>query len=421
MPGPLLLSRRFAPLFWCQLFAAFNDNFLKTALVFVILFHSDARDAEALITVASAVFIAPFFFLSALGGELADRYDKAGVAQWLKFVEIFVAALGAWGYAQSSLLLLFVSLFGFGVLAALFGPIKYGILPDHLKREDLPAGNALVEGATFVAILLGTIVGGLAARGEGASATFAALVMGFALACWIAALLIPPTGEGAPHLRIANNIAASTVKMLRYLRADARLWWGAMVTSWFWLVGIVVLSLLPPLIKTQLGGNEDTLTVYLAIFSVAVGVGSGLAAVIARGRIVLKTTLMGAVLLGVFALDLGVATFGIAPAQTSLDPAVVLSSGLGLRAAIDLCGLAIAGGLFIVPAFVAVQAWSDAGHRARTIAAVNVLNAAFMTGAAIAVAIMQKFGVTVPALFALIGVATLGVAIAIWRTMPKDT
>jgi MFS family permease len=421
MPGPLLLSRRFAPLFWCQFFAAFNDNFLKTALVFVILFHSGARDAEALITVASAVFIAPFFFLSALGGELADRYDKAGVAQWLKFVEIFVAALGAWGYAQSSLLLLFVSLFGFGVLAALFGPIKYGILPDHLKREDLPAGNALVEGATFVAILLGTIVGGLAARGEGAPATFAALVMGFALACWIAALLIPPTGEGAPHLRIANNIAASTLKMLRYLRADARLWWGAMVTSWFWLVGIVVLSLLPPLIKTQLGGNEDTLTVYLAIFSVAVGVGSGLAAVIARGRIVLKTTLMGAVLIGVFALDLGVATFGIAPAQTSLDPAVVLSSGLGLRAAIDLCGLAIAGGLFIVPAFVAVQAWSDAGHRARTIAAVNVLNAAFMTGAAIAVAIMQKFGVTVPALFALIGVATLGVTIAIWRTMPKDT
>ncbi|HEX3162803.1 MAG TPA: MFS transporter [Pseudolabrys sp.] len=421
MPGPLLLSRRFAPLFWCQFFAAFNDNFLKTALVFVILFHSDARNAEALITFASAVFIAPYFFLSAFGGELADRYDKARVAQWLKFLEIFIAGLALWGYARSSLPLLFVSLFGFGVLAALFGPIKYGILPDHLKREDLPAGNALVEGATFIAILLGTIVGGLAARGEGAAATFAALVMGFALACWISALFIPATGEGAPHLKITANIAASTVAMLRYLRADTRLWWGAMVTSWFWLVGIVVLSLLPPLIKTQLGGNEDTLTVYLAVFSVAVGVGSGLAAVIARGRIVLKTTLMGAILLGGFSLDLGIATFGIASSQTLSGPAVVLSSGLGLRAAIDLCGLAIAGGLFIVPAFAAVQAWSDAGHRARTIAAVNVLNAAFMTGATIAVAVMQKFGATVPALFALIGVATLGVAVAIWKTMPRDT
>ncbi len=419
MPDPLLLSRRFAPLFWCQFFAAFNDNFLKTALVFVILFHSGARDTEVLITFASAVFIAPYFFLSALGGELADRYDKARVAQWLKFLEIFIAALAVWGYAGSSLVLLFISLFGFGALAALFGPIKYGILPDHLKREDLPAGNALVEGATFVAILLGTIVGGIAARGQGAVATFAVLVIGFALACWIAALLIPATGEGAPHLKIANNIVASTGEMLRYLRADERLWWGAMVTSWFWLAGIVVLSLLPPLIKKQIGGNEDTLTVYLAIFSVAVGVGSGLAAMIARGRIVLRTTLVGAILLGSFALDLGVATYAIAPTQTLQGPAVVLSSGPGLRAAIDLCGLAIAGGLFIVPAFAAVQAWSDAGHRARTVAAVNVLNAAFMTGATIAVAIMQKSGVTVPTLFALIGIATLGVAVAIWRTMPK--
>jgi acyl-[acyl-carrier-protein]-phospholipid O-acyltransferase/long-chain-fatty-acid--[acyl-carrier-protein] ligase len=419
MPGLLLLSRRFAPLFWCQFFAAFNDNFLKTALVFVILFHSGARDAEALITFASAVFIAPYFFLSALGGELADRYDKARVTQWLKFTEIFVAALAVWGYARSSLLLLLVSLLGFGVLAALFGPIKYGILPDHLKREDLPAGNALVEGATFIAILLGTIVGGLAARGEGTIAMFAALVMGFALACWLAALLIPETGEGAPHLKIASNIAASTIEMLRYLRADARLWWGAMVTSWFWLVGIVVLSLLPPLIKLQLGGNENTLTVYLAIFSVAVGIGSGLAAVIARGRIVLRTTLIGAILLGGIAFDLGLATLRTAPPQTLLDPASVLSSAPGLHIAVDLCGLAIAGGLFIVPAFAAVQAWSDAGYRARTIAAVNVLNAAFMTGATIVVAIMQKLGATVPALFVLIGVATLGVAVAIWRTMPK--
>ena len=421
MPGPLLLSRRFAPLFWCQFFAAFNDNFLKTALVFVILFRSVARDAEALITIASAVFIAPYFFLSALGGELADRYDKARVAQWLKFVEIVVAALAVWGYVQASLPLLFAALFGFGVLGALFGPIKYGILPDHLKREQLPAGNALVEGATFVAILLGTTVGGLAARGEGAVAMFAVLVMGFAFACWTSALLIPATGEGAPHLKIAINIAGSTADMVRHLRADPRLWWGAMVTSWFWLVGIVALSLLPPLIKMLIGGNEATVTAYLAVFSIAVGAGSGLAAVIARGRIVLKTTLVGAVLLGSFALDLGIATLGVGSPQTLQGPAAVLSSGLGLRAAIDLCGLAIAGGLFVVPAFAAVQAWSNAGYRARTIAAVNVLNAAFMTGATVVVAIMQKYGVTVPALFALIGVATLGVAVAIWKTMPPSS
>ena len=419
MPPPLLLSRRFAPLFWCQFFAAFNDNFLKTALVFVILFRSDTRDTEALITFASAVFIAPYFFLSGLGGQLADRYDKAWVAQRIKFAEIFVAALAAWGYVQTSLPLLFIALAGFGVLAALFGPIKYGILPDHLHRTELPTGNALVEGATFVAILLGTLAGGLAARNGSEVGPFAALVISFAIACWIAALLIPATGEGAPGLKIAINVVTSTTAMIRYLRADQRLWWGAMVTSWFWLVGIVVLSLLPPLIKTIIGGNEDTVTAYLALFSIAVGVGSGLAAAIARGRIVLRTTLVGAVLLGVFTLDLGIATLGAGPALSLQGPALVFTSALGLRAAIDLCGLAIAGGLFIVPAFAAVQAWSGADHRARTVAAVNVLNAAFMTGATIFLAVMQKYGATVPALFVLIGVATLVVALAIWRTMPK--
>jgi MFS family permease len=421
MPTPLLLSRRFAPLFWCQFFAAFNDNFLKTALVFVILFHLGAGNSEALITFAGAVFIAPYFFLSALGGQFADRYDKARVAQWLKFVEIFVAALAAWAYLRSSLALLFSALFGFGVLAALFGPIKYGILPDHLRREQLPAGNALVEGATFVAILLGTIAGGLAARNSNEAGLFAALIMGFAIACWLSALLIPATGEGAPQLKIAINIAASTTAMIRYLRSDARLWWGAMVTSWFWLVGIVVLSLLPPLIKTIIGGNEETVTVYLAGFSIAVGAGSGLAALIARGRIVLKTTLVGAVLLGAFAVDLGLATSGAPLAASAQGPAAVFSSTLAIRAAIDLCGLAAAGGLFIVPAFAAVQAWSGADHRARTIAAVNVLNAAFMTGATVIVAVLQKYGATLPALFALIGVATLGVALAIWKTMPKTS
>jgi len=420
MPPPIMLSRRFAPLFWCQFFAAFNDNFLKTALVFVVLFHLNARDAEALITLASAIFIAPYFFLSALGGELADRYDKALVAQRLKFIEIFVAALAAWGYVQASLPLLYGALLGFGILAALFGPIKYGILPDHLRREQLPTGNALVEGATFVAILLGTIAGGLAARGQGSHVLFAALVIGFAIACWLSARLIPATGEGAPGLRISANIATSTAAMIRHLCADPRLWWGAMVTSWFWLVGIVVLSLLPPLIKTLIGGNEDTVVAYLAIFTIAVGAGSGLAAAIARGRIMLRTTLVGALLLGIFAIDLGAAILGAPPVALPQGPAAVFASALGVRAAVDLCGLAIAGGLFIVPAFSAVQAWSDVDYRARTIAAVNVLNAAFMTGATILVAVMQKFGVTIPALFLLIGVLTLLVALAIWKTMPKS-
>ena len=417
---PLLLSRRFAPLFWCQFFAAFNDNFLKTALVFLILFRGGGGGhAAALITSASAVLIAPFFLLSALGGQLADRYDKALVAQRLKFVEIFVAGVAVAGYVLGSLPILFCALAGFGVLAALFTPIKYGILPDHLKREQLPTGNALVEGATFIAILLGTTVAGLASGGSGETIMFVALVLGFALACWLVALLIPPSGEGAPQLKISANILASTAAMIRYLHADKRLWWGGLVTTWFWLVGIVVLSLLPTLIGSLVGGNGDTVTVYLALFTVAVGAGSGLAAVIAHGRIVLTTTLVGAVLLAAFSLDLGVAIWGAVPPTAPQAPGMVFASFLGLRTAVDLAGIAIAGGLFIVPSFAAVQAWSDTQYRARTVAAVNVLNAAGMTGATVVVAILQELGATVPVLFMGIGVATIVVAYAIWRTMPK--
>ena len=418
---PLLLSRRFAPLFWCQFFAAFNDNFLKTALVFLILFHRGGENSAALITLAGAIFIAPYFILSALGGELADRYDKARVAQRLKFVEMFVAALAVLGYARQSVQLLFVALAGFGVLAALFGPIKYGILPDHLKREQLPAGNALVEGATFIAIITGTVAGGVAARHGGGTLGFSILLMGFALACWISSLLIPPTGEGAPHLRVSFNIAASTQAMIHHLRREKRMWWGAMVTSWFWLVGIIVVSLLPTLIKDSIGGNEDTATVYLAIFSVAVGIGSWLAAAIARGRIVLGITVVGALLLGIFSLDLGLGTWGVPPIVALQGPRVTFTALTGLRAAFDLIGLAVAGGLFIVPAFAAVQAWSDPDYRARTVAAVNVLNAAFMTAGALATAGLQKLGMSVPALFLLIGAATLAVTAAIWRTQPRGT
>src|SRR6478609_1779201 len=414
MSSSLLLTRRFAPLFWTQFLSAFSDNFLKNSLVFLILFHIGGSDAEALITLAAAVFIAPYFFLSALGGELADRYDKAVVARRLKFAEIGIAFLAVLGFGIHSVLLLFIALFLFGVIASLFGPIKYGILPDHLARSELPAGNALVEGATFIAILLGTIVGGVAAKDGGDPFHFAFLMIVFSLMCWGASLLIPRTGQAAPNLVVQKNILASTAGLLKFLRADPRLLWGALVTSWFWLVGAVALSLMPPLVKNVLGGNEEVVTACLAIFSIFIAVGSGLAAWLAAGRIILLPTLIGAVLLGLFAIDLGWSTHGAAPIPHLEGYLAILSSARGLRFALDLAGLAIAGGLFIVPTFAAVQAWAGADRRARVVAAVNVLNAAFMAGSTVIVAILQKSGMTTSQLFILLG------AIAVGRTMPAS-
>src|SRR5882724_6795987 len=347
----LLLSRRFAPLFWCQFFSAFSDNFLKNALAFLIVFHIGGSLAEPLTQLAAAVFIAPYFILSALGGQIADRFDKAVIAQRLKLAEIGVSVIAVIGFVMHSVPVLFVALAGFGVIGSLFGPIKYGILPDLLPKSKLPAANALVEGATFLAILLGTIVGGLAARDGGDPASFSGLMLVFALLCWGASLLIPKVGSGAPDLVISTNIVSSTAELIRHLRSERRLWWGALVTSWFWLIGAVVLALLPPLVNNVLGGKEDVATIYLAVFAIAVAVGSGLAAWLSAGRIVILPTLVGAVGLCVFAIDLGWATYGlplhVAPASVS----EVFSSGLGIRMGIDLAGLAISGGLYIVPTF----------------------------------------------------------------------
>src|SRR3974390_2316846 len=221
----LMTSRRFAPLFWCQFFSAFNDNFVRNMLAMLILFRFGGEKSSLKIIIATLIFVLPAIPLSALGGEIADSHDKALVARRLKFAEIGVQMTAAAGFVFSSLTLLYVALFGLGCIAALFGPIKYGILPDHLRREELVSANALVEGATFAAIICGLIAGGLAAM------------------------------EGRPA-------------------AAVRKWVSALATSWFWTVGIVTLSLVPVIIKSRIGGGIDVEIAINLIFAVGIAAGS---------------------------------------------------------------------------------------------------------------------------------------------------
>jgi acyl-[acyl-carrier-protein]-phospholipid O-acyltransferase/long-chain-fatty-acid--[acyl-carrier-protein] ligase len=422
MSQSLLGSRRFAPLFWCQFFSAFNDNFLKNALALLILFKIGGQSGESLVTLAGGIFIAPFFLLSAFGGELADRFDKALVARRLKLAEIGAAAVAVAGFQLNSLPLLFLALFLFGLIGALFGPIKYGILPDHLKREELPAGTALVEGATFLAILGGTITGGLAMTGGGNPALLAVMMMLFALLCWGASLFIPRTAQAAPDLAIDPNILGSTARLLGELWSDTRLWRCAVVTSIFWMIGAIVLSLLPPLVMHTLGGAETVVTIYLAVFAVAIGVGSGLASWLSAGRIILLPTALGALLIGLFSLELGFALLRL-PAQDTigaLAPSAFFARPIAWHAAFNLGILAVAGGLMIVPSFAAIQAWAAPERRARIVAAVNVLNAALMVGGALVVALLQNAGVSIPSL--VLGIAAIGLLAALWisTTMPTS-
>jgi acyl-[acyl-carrier-protein]-phospholipid O-acyltransferase/long-chain-fatty-acid--[acyl-carrier-protein] ligase len=414
MSHSLLVTRRFAPLFWCQFFAAFNDNFLKNALVLLILFQIDGARAESLVTLAGAVFIAPYFVLSALGGQLADKFDKGVVARRIKLVEIGAAGVAVLGFQLASVPLLFSALLMFGVLGALFGPVKYGILPDHLTREELPAGNALVEGATFLAILTGTIAGGIAMQNGGDLTLLSFGMMGVATASYAAAWFIPATPKAAPALRVDANILRSTFTLLRELWVDTPLWRAGVVTSLFWLIGVIAMSLLPPLVKNQMHGSEPVVTIYLAIFAIAIAIGSGLAAFLLHGKIVMLPTAAGAAIIAIASADLGLSLMlspGVSDSP-ALAPAEFFAQPGAWRATIDLALLAVAGGLMIVPSFAAIQAFAAPSERARIVAAVNVLNAAFMALGATIVALVQSAGVGVPTLF--IAVGALALASAVW-------
>ena len=420
-----MASRRFAPLFWCQFFSAFNDNFLKNALVFLIMFGAGGvgggadGGSAALVTLAGAAFIAPFFFLSGLGGQLADRYDKAYVARRLKAAEILAAAVAVLGFWLSSVPILFVALVLFGIVAALFGPIKYGILPDHLARAELPAGNALIEAATFLAILTGTIAGGLAVTHGGAHA-FGLLVMGFAGLCWLASLAIPTTGEAAPTLEVDRNVLRSTGSLMRDLYEDTRLWRTGLITSWFWLVGAVVLALLPALVKRTFGGDETVVTALLALFSVGVALGSGLASWLCAGRIVMLPTPIAALIMGLVSLDLALVASASVPPPSPVGALEFLGSWRGARIAVDFVVLAAAAGLFIVPSFAALQAWTPKERRARVIAASNVLAAAFIVLGAVSLAVLQKAGLSSAGQFLIVGIANLVAGVAVMAVLPTS-
>jgi len=405
----LMTSRKFAPLFWCQLCSALNDNFLKNALVMLMLFGfggaggAAGEHASTLITISGVVFIAPFFILSALGGEIADRCDKAFVARRIRLAEIPIAALAAIGFFLHSVPILFVALGLFGVVAALFGPVKYGILPEKLRTAELPAGNALVEGATFLAILVGTIAGNVAVAATGSAEVVVGVILALAVASWSFAGAIPAAGPAAPGLAITANPWTSTLALLRELKGDRRLWGGAQIVSWFWLVGFVALALLPTLIKTLVNGSEDVVTMCLAMFTIGIAVGSGLAARASHGQPNLGLVPLGAALMGLFALGIAWVAAVLSPGLQPIGPAELIASAPGLVLSVCLCGLAVAGGLFIVPSFAAVQAWAPVERRARVIAAVNVLNAAYMVGAGAVVALLQAAGVGTPLLFAALG------------------
>jgi acyl-[acyl-carrier-protein]-phospholipid O-acyltransferase/long-chain-fatty-acid--[acyl-carrier-protein] ligase len=315
--------------------------------------------------------------------------------------------------------LLFVALALFGTVAALFGPVKYGILPDQLSTAELAMGNALVEGATFMAILIGTIAGGLFVSGATHMGWISLAVVGLSVLCWAFASRIPATIPSAPDLAITRNPWTSTVRLLKTLYAEPRLWDGMVIVSWFWLVGAVVLSLLPAVIKDGVGGTEGVVTLCLAVFAIGIAAGSLFAAHLSHARPNLALVPLGGIVMGLVGLDLAWA-IGHAAHGSDVAPMSFATSIDGFRMLADFFVFAFGGGLFVVPSFAAVQAWSAPSERARVIAAGNVLQAAFMVVGSLFVAVLQAAGLAVAWIFFGLAIASFAVVWFVLSTWGRE-
>jgi len=410
----LMTSRRFAPLFWCQFFSALSDNIVKNALGFMILMRFSASESSALISLAGGLFILPFFLLSALGGDFADSLDKSLVAQRLKQIEIGVALIAGLGFVTDSTVILFVALFGFGVISALFGPTKYGIIPDHMRKEEIPLANAAIEGSTFIAILAGTAIGalaGTAAQNQGMHVALGVLVFILSLFCFASSRMIPSTDRAAPDRKPDMNIFRGTWRALHELKAVDSLWNCGLATTAFWAMGAVVMTVMPILVTKTFGGANILVTSHLALFAITLAAGSFLAASLSSGRILLLPAVIGAVLSALALIDLAVVVLSNAVSADSLGFIAYFEQSGTLHAAIDLGVIAFGGGLIVVPTFAALQAQAPKEERARIVAAASILNAAGMVLSAVFVGVLGALGLGLAATFALTGVIMLGVAV----------
>ncbi len=419
----LLKTRRFAPLFLTQFLGAFNDNLFKNALVILITYVAAEKagyNPQILVTAAAGIFILPFFLFSATAGQLADRYDKSRLIRIIKAVEIFLMISASVAFYLGNVWFLMTVLFLMGAQSSFFGPLKYGILPDHLEDGELIGANALIEAGTFVSILTGTILGGLLILTDGGVTLVSAFVITVAIAGWLASRKIPSTQPAEPELIIEPNIIRQTWVMMKDSYKNQDIFLSIMGISWFWLIGATFLSQFPNYAKSTLGGNEQVVTLFLALFSIGIGIGSMLCNRLLKGEVNATFAPLGALGMTLFMVDLYFASQApfIRPEAGFMGAAEFLSSLAAWRILFDLFMISACGGVYIVPLYAILQTRSQVTHRARTIAANNIMNALFMVVAAIATVVMLARGFTVPQVFLVAAVMNAFVAIYICKLLP---
>lgn len=419
----LFNKARFAPFFWTQFLGAFNDNVFKNSLLIFFAFSSGSLsyhgDANLINNIAAGLFILPFFLFSALAGELADKYEKSWLIRRIKLMEIIIMICVAIAFYFESIFGLLLALFFMGSQSTFFGPVKYSIMPQHLKADELVGGNALVESGTFLAILTGTIVGGVLSKLEQGPQWISLLVIIIACFGYFTSRGIPLAAASNSKLKLNFNPFTQTWKTIQLSRASEPVFLSIMGVSWFWFLGAAYLTQLPNFSKQVLLGDETVVTSLLAAFSIGIGLGSLLCERLSGHKVELGLVPVGSIGLTFFGVDLYFSQIGFEPATTS-NYLTFLTQANNVRVLIDFIGIGTFGGLYIVPLYAMIQTRTAKEHRARIIAALNIMNALFMVVSALsAIFFLSLMRLSIAEFFLILAVLNVVVAGFIYRRVPE--
>ena len=421
----LLSQRRFAPFFFTQFLGAANDNVFKFAFTVLVTYRLQVGWLPPALAglVIGAVFIAPFLLFSATSGQLADKHDKALMTRVVKNLEIVIMVLAAIGLFTINVALMLGCIFLLGLHSTLFGPVKYAYLPQHLDERELTGGNGMIEMGTFVAILLGNLAGGLlialpAGGWLGGAQAVALVSLALAVVGRAVAQLVPTTPATAPNLTINWNPFTETWTNLKLARGNIVVFRSLLGISWMWFFGVVFLAQFPSFAKDVLHGDEHVASLLLVVFSVGIGVGSLLTETLSRRHVEIGLVPLGAIGMTLFAADLYFASRGL-PAVAPQTVSAFLDNPAHWRVLFDLFALSLSAGLYSVPMYALIQLRAPASHRARIIAANNILNALFMIGSSVIVGALLALGFTIPQVFGLTALANLVVALYIFLLVPE--
>ncbi len=417
----LLRQRRFAPFFWTQFLGAGNDNLFKFALTVMVTYQIQVSWLPpALAGLAiGALFILPFLLFSATSGQLADKYDKTVLIRFVKWLEIAIMALAGWGFTQANVPVLLACVFLMGLHSTLFGPVKFAYLPQHLNERELTGGNGMVEMGTFVAILLGNVAGGLLIALPQTGAQWVAWAcLALAVVGRVTAQFVPASPSTDPGLKINWNPVTETWRNLLLAHKNIVVFRSLLGISWMWFFGAVFLSQFPSFAKDVLHGNEQVASLLLVVFSVGIGIGSLLCEVLSRRHVEIGLVPLGAIGMSVFSIDLYFASRGLPPAA-GLTLSQFIAQAAHWRVMADLALLSLFAGLYSVPMYALIQLRSAPSHRARIIAANNILNALFMIVSSVSVGLLLKANFTIPQVFLITGLLNAVVAFYIFMLVPE--